>query len=166
LKEYTEKDLIKYLGENNAARFSSIIEEGTNGEALSELEFDDFEYAGVCDVSDQIRLYVLISRLKPTEYGIHHVMQFLESEPLLKKYAERFRNLEISGDVLLKLKAPFLQKIGVESILDAVKISVLFRKWITNGERYNHEESKQDLISAIEASTDLKWKEEYMQARA
>jgi hypothetical protein len=87
-------------------------------------------------------------------------VQFLRSEPSLKKYMERFRELEVNGDVLLKSNVQFLHKLGVESALDASKIIVLFRK--STGDGYDHERSQQDLTSAIEAASDVKWKSEYL----
>lgn len=151
------------LDENGMAEFNFIIEEDTNGEAISSWEVEDFEEAGVSDASSQLRLYLLFSHLKPSKssnFVTPYVVQFLESEPSLKKYAEIIRELEINGDVLLKSKTPFLRKIGIGSVLDASKMIVLFRKF--TGDDYNHEKSQQYLISAIEG-TDIKGKPEYIQ---
>ena len=163
MTDYTEEDLIEYLKENDMENFIDIIEEDTNGETISDWDFVDFEEAGVSNPSDQVKLYLLFSRLKPptkiSKFSTPLILQFLESsesEPTFKKYVKVFKELQINGNVLLKCKPSFLQRIGVESVLDATKIIVLFRKY--TGEDYDHEASQQSLISAIN-DTDLKTKE-------
>ena len=160
LVEYTEEDLVKYLADNGMTDFKYIIEEDINGEVISGWELWDFEEAGVSNVSDQVKLYLLFSRLKPApELPTPYVVQFLESIPSFEKYARIFGELEINGDILLKSKASFLRKIGVGSVLDASKIIVLFRQ--KTGVDYNHVKSQEELIRAIER-TDIKEKSEYI----
>lgn len=157
-------DLIEYLDQIGMKNYQHIIEEGTTGEVISEWELSDFEDAGVSDLSDRVKLFLFFSHLKnPTmssKFTVPYVVQFLDSESM-KQYAGLFQQYGINGDILLTCKTAFLNEIGVESVLDASKIIVLFRKY--TGDGYNHEKSKQDLISAINSS-DIKNKSEYLKA--
>ena len=63
----------------------------------------------------------------------HDVATFLASIKL-DQYVEKFKDFEISGDVLLEMTPSDLAELGVKSALDKLRILVGFRRYLETGE--------------------------------
>ena len=58
---------------------------------------------------------------------MQEVLEFLASVGL-ERYAESFKDAEITGDVLLEAGDEMLGELGVASTLDRLKITMLFKR--------------------------------------
>ena len=71
-------------------------------------------------------------------YTPEDVVEFLSSIGL-DRYTGTFLDCEISGEVLLEANVEVFSELGVESVLDRLRISVLFKRKLSGGvERYRH----------------------------
>ncbi len=146
-------------------KYLSIIYDGCiTGEDIHQMTTSDLEDAGVDGYLDQVKIYVALLNLKKDKefnnfYMVSSTLQFLRSQPDLKKYASSFRKFELNGDILLHSTVRVLKEVGVESVLDAIRILVHFRNTEMG---YNHEESKKELISKVKSTEmpnkEIKWR--------
>ena len=88
---------------------------------------------GVANKCDQIMIKTLFPiwiSLKMPECGIDLVSRFLNTEENFEKHVNRFRELKIGENILRRLNPAELMCIGVESAVESLQISFLFRRWI------------------------------------
>lgn len=125
----------------------------------------DFEEVGISSALDRLKIMLFLSHLKPeegraTEFSKKDVVQCFRSESAFRQYAEMLDENDINGEILLKCTPSVLQEIGVKTILEASKIIVFFGK-CTGENKYDHDSSKEKLISKIQCLDD-KDKDEFL----
>ncbi len=159
LEDFTSEDLSDYFVSMGMKRYVDLIESGSilDGNDISEMNINDLKEAGVRSKLDQLKIFLYIKNMKlegrftsTSKAQVQPVLQFLHSSnsPDFKKYVPSFRKHGITGEILLGCNVSILNEIGVESVLDASRIIVYFRKYF-EGDEYDHEISKEKLLSGI-----------------
>ena len=170
LEKFTSEDLSDYFVSMGMTRYVHLIKsDKLDVKDISDMDIEDLKEAGIDSIIDQLKIFLAIQNMKlgkqyMSKAQVQPVLQFLQSPSLpgFKKYVPSFRKHGVTGEILLSdyCNVSILNEIGVESVLDASRIIVFFRKYFENDD-YDHVESKKRLLSKISSLC----KDEYIMRR-